>query len=75
MLLSGCQVPEPDRVFVWNNYGFGDEYELCIEYCTNLTILGEGAQILTEPHFTLDGCDSFSWESKLMDPYSCFNGG
>ena len=38
-------------MFVWNNYGFEDEYELCIEYCTNLTILGEGAQILTEPRF------------------------
>ncbi len=48
----------------WENYGFGNQYELCIEGIDNLTIIGDNAEILTVPRssnvLAFRNCDQLS---------------
>lgn len=40
---------DPQQYYRWNNYGFALDYELFLDGIDNLTVIGEGAKILTEP--------------------------
>ncbi|MCQ2558491.1 MAG: right-handed parallel beta-helix repeat-containing protein [Oscillospiraceae bacterium] len=39
----------------------------------NVVFLGCGVANCPNPHFSLTGCDNFSWDKRLMDPFSTFN--
>lgn len=40
---------DASKYYSWNNYGYSYEYELQIDGIDNLTIIANGAQIVTEP--------------------------
>ena len=54
----------------WQNYGFENQYELCIDDVDNLTIIGDNAEILTVPRssnvLAFRNCDQLSMQGLTV---------
>ena len=61
---------DASEYYHWKNYGYDNQYELCIEDIDHLTIIGDNAEILTVPRssnvLSFRNCDQISLQGLTV---------